>query len=187
MPKTGGTTTDRLFELSGLPLLWRDPQSSPLKHVPPIDHPNLPPLMDRTRVINIRRLPQWLLSNWQHKRGLMGLDLEPQMMCQGFFYRHKDQKWYPADWWLDLLGVNESWVCLRLEYLKGDLLKTFADFEPIGWKEACSIRLARERNRNSYSRTIEKWFSAKDLTRIYEMNPRWTALEVQCYGKTLDL
>ena len=108
----------------------------------------------------------------------MGLDLAPEMMCKGLFYRHQDKTWYPADWWLDRLEVDEEWICLRLEYLKADLLNVFKSFEPIG--------LAGQRNRNQYSRNLKKWFNSNDLNKIYEMNPKWTSLEVRCYGKTLD-
>ena len=101
LPKTAGTTTDRLFQLSGLPLVWRDDQSSPDKHLPPSEHHILPALGHRKKLINIRRLPDWLLSNFHHKQLLMKLDIDIEPMKKGFFYKAKSNTWLPADWWLE--------------------------------------------------------------------------------------
>ena len=108
LPKTAGTTTDQLFVASGLPLLWHDSQSSPVKHLPPAEHPQASalPLAGRQRVANFRRLPTWLLSNLQHKTGLMELEVDPEPMRCGLFWRARQQQWLPADWWLERFGID---------------------------------------------------------------------------------
>ncbi len=187
LPKTAGTSTDRLFELSGLPLLWRDAQTSPLKHLPLSEHPENLSVGDRQKLLNVRRLPYWLLSNFHHKKLFMGLEIDEKHMQKGFFYRVNEKRWLPADWWLSRMGVDDSWLGLRVEHLKSDLLKIFAKYEPINFSSRCSIVLSRERNKNRYMRNLNKWFSANQIHELYSNNPRWTALERRVYGDILNL
>lgn len=185
LPKTAGTTTDQLFVASGLPLLWRDSQDSPVKHLPPSEHPHASdlPLHGRQPVANFRRLPSWLLSNLQHKRGLMGLEVDHEPMRRGLFWRQRQQEWLPADWWLDRFGIDDSWTLLRVERLKADFLACLAAHEPIGRSARWRVRLVPARNRNRYARDLGQWFSPADLEAIYAANPRWAALEKRLYGQ----
>lgn len=187
LPKTAGTTTDQLFAASGLPLLWHDSQSSPVKHLPSSEHPQLAqlPLTGKHGVANFRRLPHWLLSNWQHKIRLMGLELDPVPMREGLFWRERQQQWLPADWWLERFGINENWTLLRVEQLKTDFLGCLALHEPIGLRARWRVRRVPARNRNAYTRDLSQWFSAADLQRLYAANPRWAALEQRLYGNLM--
>ena len=184
LPKTAGTTTERLFIASRLPLLWNDPQSSPLKHLPPSDHPDRDslPLRNQHRILNFRRLPSWLLSNLHHKRKMMGLSLDDAPMRAGLFWRERQQHWLPADWWLDRLDVNQDWSLLRVEHLKCDFLKCLRQYQPVSICAQCRVLLVSSRNRNRYQRALQDWFSPSDLKSIYAANPRWAALEQLTYG-----
>jgi len=187
LPKTAGTTTDALFEASGLKLYWRDDQSSPRKHLPPHDHPALPelPLVGRQLISNFRRLPYWLLSNHQHKRIGMELDIAEEPMRRGLFYRHREQAWLPADWWLDRFGIDESWLLLRCEHLKRDFLSTVGKRESLGLRAALHVLRVPVYNRRAYERRLSDWFDASDLEVIYRSNPRWASLEERVYGRLL--
>ena len=187
LPKTAGTTTDQLFVASGLRLLWRDSQATRLKHLPPSEHPARGelPLAGRRLVANFRRLPHWLLSNHHHKLQHMGLSIETAPMRQGLFWRDRDQAWYPADWWLNRFGVDERWILLRVEHLKSDFLSCLRTHEPIGRVSRWRVRLVNGRNRSSYSRKLESWFTPSDLEALYSANPLWTALEQELYGDLL--
>lgn len=187
LPKTAGTTTDQLFVASGVPLLWHDSQASPVKHLPPADHPARAelPLAGRQPVANFRRLPHWLLSNYQHKRKLMGLEVDPAPMLRGLFWRDRQQEWLPADWWLERFGIDDTWSLLRVERLKADFLACLARHEPIGRRARWRVRLAQSRNRNRYPMDLAQWFSPANLEVVYAANPRWAALERQLYGVLL--
>ena len=189
LPKTAGTTTDQLFEASGIHLSWKDSQSSYLKHLPPRDHPNceLIPFAGKQPVVNFRRLPFWLVSNYQHKIQRMGLQLSIDPMKRGLFWRDRDNQWLPADWWIYRLGIDTSWSFLRVESLKLDFLACLASFEPISLRKQFKVRLVSSRNKSKYNRTLAKWFDSQDLSRIYEANPLWTNLEQQVYGSLLDI
>lgn len=188
LPKTAGTSTDALFAASGLPLLWRDSQHSPEKHLPPADHPSAAdlPLAGRRPMANFRRLPHWLLSNLQHKRIGMGLEVDPAPMRQGLFYRHREERWLPADWWLERFGIDDSWLLLRSERLKRDLLFALRREEGLGLRASLRVLAVPARNRNRYRRRLADWFSAADLQAAYAANPRWAALEQRLYGGLLQ-
>lgn len=188
LPKTAGTTTDQLFVASGLPLLWHDSQHSPVKHLPPGEHPEATrlPLASRQPVANFRRLPSWLLSNLQHKTGLMGLEVDPEPMRRGLFWRARQEQWLPADWWLERFGIDDQWLLLRVERLKADFLACLAAHEPIGRRARWRVRLVSARNRNRYDRELAQWFTPSDLSNLYAANPRWAALEQKLYGCLLE-
>ena len=187
LPKTAGTTTESLFLASGVNLLWNDPQSNPIKHLPPLEHPHASdlPLVDQHCVLNFRRLPHWLLSNYQHKRTKMGLLLDASPMQNGFFWRHQMQEWLPADWWLKRLSVDKSWTFLRVEYLKRDFIECLSTYEAISPLSYLRMHLVPSLNRNRYDHSLQSWFSNKDLKKIYHVNPLWSAFELATYGSLL--
>ena len=184
LPKAAGTSTDALFAVSGIPLLWRDCQQTPLKHLPWGEHPgvDLPPLQGKRLMVNLRRLPSWLLSNHHHKATFMGLQLDAEPMRRGLFYRQQQQAWLPADWWLKRFGVDESWLLLRSDQLKSDFLRVVSCHEGLGRRARLRLLLVPAANRNSYRRNLASWFSADDLKTLYAANPHWAALEASVYG-----
>lgn len=187
LPKTAGTTTDLLFQRTGLPLLWRDSQSSPSKHLPFEEHFELPASLSlpRLRVINFRRLPWWLLSAHHHKILSMEITPESAPLADGLFYRHQLKAWLPADWWLDRFGVDEQWTFLRVEHLKSDFLQLLKCHQPVGLRSRFRILLTRARNRHVYNRQLSSWFSSLQLQSIYAANPRWAVIERRLYGDLL--
>ena len=189
LPKTAGTTTERLFLASGIDLLWNDPQTSSLKHLPPLDHPRASdlPIAGQHPLLNFRRLPNWLLSNYHHKTNMMGLHLNDEPMRNGLFWRHRMQQWLPADWWLNRLCVDQSWTFLRVESLKEDFLKCLSQHERISPLASLRIRLVSSRNRNVYDRSPQSWFSKHDLETLYAANPLWSSFELAAYGSLLTL
>lgn len=187
LPKTAGTTTDRLFQASALKLLWNDPQNSPLKHLPPSEHPRVAdlPLSGQHRLVNFRRLPSWLLSNLQHKRQMMGLDVDCEPMRRGLFWRERQQQWLPADWWLERFAIDETWTLLRVEALKADFLACLRQYEPIPRSARWRVQMVSARNRNRYQRRLSEWFQSDDLNSLYKANPIWADLERRVYGSLL--
>lgn len=187
LPKTGGTTTDQLFTASNIPILWRDSQDSASKHLPFGMHSELTDfrMNSQIKVSNFRRLPSWLLSNHQHKLQRMGLELPLEYMRKGLFWRDRDQKWLPADWWLERFDIDDKWHFLRVEYLKTDFLHCLSKFEPVGIFSRFKIRSISSRNCNNYVHRLANWFSSSDLLSLYSMNPRWASIESELYGNLL--
>lgn len=190
LPKTAGTTTEKLFKCSGIPLLWNDDQSSPLKHLPLSEHPSkneLPPVSQHQFVVNFRRLPFWLLSNMQHKKIMMNLSIDSSPMSSGMFWRDRDQAWLPADWWLERFGVDQEWTLLRVDHLKYDFLRFVQLYEPLSFRSRLRVRFASSLNRNNYERKLSNSFSSSDIKCMYAANPLWAELEIRAYGNLLSL
>lgn len=187
LPKTAGTSTDRLFESSGLFLHWNDDQSSYLKHLPPTEHPSfdLQLLNGRQPVVNFRRLPLWLISNYQHKLQRMKLILPIEPISNGLFWREREQNWLPADWWINRFGIDSNWCFLRVESLKSDFLNCLSSYQPISLCKRLQVYSCSPKNKSNYNRSLSKWFSHKDLVRIYDANPLWAQLEEGIYGSLL--
>jgi hypothetical protein len=183
LPKTAGTTTDELFLRSGVPLLWRDSQASAAKHLPASEHPEASALLreDRRNVINIRRLPDWLLSNYQHKTQRMGLRLDFEPVRQGYFYRHRQQEWLPADWWLTRFAVDDDWQFLRVEHLKPDFLRLVQTQEAVGLRGRLAISLTTARNRTRYARGAQSSFTPGDVASMRRTNPLWARFQARLY------
>ncbi len=188
LPKTAGTTTEKLFRASGIPLLWNDPQDSPVKHLPPYEHPRTLdlPLHECQHVVNFRRLPSWLLSNYHHKIKKMRLDIPFDPVAKGFFWRDRIGEWLPADWWLERFSVNENWSILRVEHIKQDFLDCLTLNQPINCFSSLRVHFVPSMNQNSYKKNLSEWFSLSDLNQLYETNPRWATLEKHVYGRLLS-
>ena len=173
LPKTAGTSTERLFIASGVPIIWNDPQSSPMKHLPLNVHPFSAklPLNNQQPVVNFRRLPYWLLSNLQHKRKMMNLDVPSDPMRKGLFWRHRDQTWLPADWWLERFSVTSDFLFLRVEYLKQDFLKSFRTTIQLDFLIIYVFDLAKSKNSNIYQRNLCDWFSPMIFNKSIKLTP----------------
>ena len=84
---------------------------------------------DRHKFINFRKLEDWLISDWNHKRTHMNLpDLSFNPVRSGLYYSLRlGGTWTSADWWLNYFSVDSSFQYLRLEFLEEDINKDASD------------------------------------------------------------
>ena len=113
----------------------------------------------------------------------MNLDVPSDPMRKGLFWRHRDQTWLPADWWLERFSVTSDFLFLRVEYLKQDFLKCLQNYHSIGFSNYLRVRFSKAKNSNIYQRNLCDWFSPDDIQQIYKTNPIWATLEQQAYGQ----
>ena len=125
LPKTGGTTMNKLFRERGLPNVKVDPDDTPKKHdsIALREGRGGWKAGNKKRFITTRRLEQWLISDWNHKRKHMGLEnLDFLPVRSGLFYSVRlGGIWVAADWWLKYFEVDSNINTLRLEYLQEDI------------------------------------------------------------------
>ncbi|MBC1265335.1 hypothetical protein FPZ61_14550 [Synechococcus sp. BSA11S] len=191
LPKTGGTTMNRLFRSLALPAVEVDADSDRAKH----DSVTLRESRgswragDRRRFISSRRLSSWLLSDWRHKRRHMGLpDLPLEPVRSGLFYSLRlGGVWVAADWWLRYFDPGDSVTTLRLEHLAEDLNRHLLPLLPSAGAQLLEGILPRENarpaNSPSGSGPAESVpFSAEDLARQRCVNPLWAEWEQRVYG-----
>jgi GT2 family glycosyltransferase/tetratricopeptide (TPR) repeat protein len=186
LPRSGGTATAywwaEVASRYGLNILI-DRDDSTTKH----DNCSTRQLRERgfrrggpASVMNFRRLPAWLESNYRYACR-QGLDVPEARYLAGEFFSFRLGKWCPADWWLDYFdaGNIDRLVPLeRLEEALQDLLQS-----AFGLPVPQGLTLPRM---NSISAEIP--FGADwpvlDWSEAYRQNPAWAELEGRAYGAT---
>lgn len=136
---------------------------------------------NRLRLITARPLAEWLLSDWHHKRRLMGLpDLDFEPVKSGLFYSLRlGGVWVAADWWLSYFQVDQSVIPLRLSHLAEDVNRWVLPLLPEG---QVPFRFdfrenARPQAGDVSSSSKAHSFSSVDLERLRHVNPRWSSWE----------
>ena len=183
LPKTGGTSMNRLFQERKLNGVEVDDDSTSLKHDSVALRESRGPWRAnaRQRFITSRRLEDWLISDWEHKRRHMqlpNLDFEP--VRSGLFYSLRlGGTWVAADWWLQYFELDERVTALRLEALHDDLNRLLLPLLPEGTTPFEAP--PRENTRPAQANQMPS-FSSAERQRIAAVNPRWDAWQKKVYG-----
>ena len=181
LPKTGGTSTARLFRSLNIEGISVDPDHVDEKHESVETrmvglNPNQIP---KKTIITSRRLSSWLLSDWHHKTKKMGLSLPFEPVRCGLFYSLRlGGIWVSADYWIHYFKAKNCTHVVRLENLEEDSNRIVVPL--LATKINC-LKFPTS-NANNYKRKIERFFSGADLKRIYQNNPAWTSWEEEIYG-----
>lgn len=135
----------------------------------------------RKRFITSRRLEDWLISDWAHKRRHMQLpDLDFEPVRSGLFYSLRlGGTWVAADWWLQYFEIDETITALRLEALHDDLNRLVLPLLPQG---TAPFDAPPQKNSRPKSQSGSQGFSPDDRRRIAVVNPRWNAWQHNVYG-----
>ena len=183
LPKTGGTSTARLFRSLDIPGISVDPDEIDAKHESiqyRLQDGSLKK-KNRTTIITSRRLATWLLSDWHHKTKKMGLQLPFNPVKSGLFYSLRlGGTWVAADYWIQYFNATSCTHTIRLENLEEDSNRYVLPLLPKGTKP---LKFPHS-NTNQYSHKIEDFISKQDLKRIYENNPAWSSWEKETYGNS---
>jgi hypothetical protein len=184
LPKTGGTSMNRLFREHPISGVQVDPDDTAQKHdsVALRESRGAWQAGSRTRFITIRRLDQWLISDWQHKRRHMNLpDLDFEPVRSGLFYSVRlGGTWVAADWWLQYFELDKQVISLRLEHLQDDLNHHLLPLLPAG---TLPFQTPPRENAKPTVLGDQPGFSAGDLERIAAVNPRWRSWQQGVYGR----
>lgn len=181
LPKTGGTSTARLFRSLNIDGISVDPDHVDAKHDSIETRTcNLnPSQLGKKTLITSRRLSSWLLSDWHHKTKKIGLSLpfEP-VKCGLFFSLRLGGIWVSADYWIQYFNARTCTHVIRLEHLEEDSNKLVRPLLPPGTPKLTFP----SQNINLYEKSIEYYFGARDLKRIHMNNPAWSEWEQEIYG-----
>ena len=175
LPKTGGTSMNRLFRDRTDAGVQIDPDDTPAKH----DSISLREgrsswrCANRQRFITFRSLESWLISDWNHKRRhLQSPDLDFNPVRSGLFYSLRlGGTWVAADWWLHYFQVDHNVTALRLNHLVDDLNRHVLPLLPSGSRRFQDL----PRENAADSDMDAPFFTPHDRERIAATNPRWTA------------
>ena len=186
LPKTGGTSMNRLFRQRALAGVDVDRDDTAAKHdsVALREQRSSWRAGPRRFFITARRLDHWLISDWQHKRrhlNLPDLDFEP-VRCGLFFSLRLGGTWVAADWWLQYFEISEEVTALRLEHLTADLNTHLLPMLPSGTAPFTSLPRVNAAGHTD----VAPVFTAADRQRIAAVNPRWSLWQQQLYGPEAD-
>ena len=188
LPKTGGTSMNRALRTPSIRGVEVDDDSTALKHdsVERRESRGSWRAGSRKRFITCRRLEQWLISDWEHKRRHMNMpDLDFAPVRSGLFYSLRlGGTWVAADWWLHYFALDEDVVSLRLECLHDDLNRLMLPMLPAGTPHFNEV--SRENAKPKQQFTPNNALSSDDLSRIAAVNPRWDHWQESVYGKGID-
>lgn len=183
LPKTGGDATAAM--LASVPGLvhFSDPPSSNDKHLPFFAREA--EIAGRLLVMNIRRLPAWILSA-AHHRAAHGV--HPEYRPLPLEAREEmTSKTDPDDLlrWMTDRGRLSPAVWLRTEVLEQDVLALLERLgvrtEPVRRRVLAVGRV----NEGNYGADFRELFSAEQIRRCYECNPVWADIELRVYGDLL--
>lgn len=185
MPKTAGDMTLRLFHMFPQLLVHADPRNTNDKHARFRDRN--PEIKGKSLLLNIRRLPSWMLSYAHHKarRGLypeytpLSMDSPYQMaysdMADRTLHAYTDGGRYTIDRWLRAERIVDDFLVFAESLIEIDVeqMKRIEGTEPV--------------NTNSYDKELDHWFTPRLVEQMYARNPTWAAIEAQVYGNLVTL
>ena len=183
LPKTGGTTVHNLFKTMDIPGLHVDDNNSKTKH-DSLEHREKTGWVSGKRkpFITFRRLEDWLISDWMHKKTWMGLeDLPFEPVQSGLFYSLRlGGTWVAADWWIQYFQIDDTFTFLRLEHLEDDINKKLMHYVA---ESAKPIKIKTRDNKNQNREKLNEThkIAAKNLDQIKLANPKWASIEADLY------
>ena len=179
LPKTGGMATADLFRLFPELIVLGDFEEDNSKHT--LFSAREEMVRGKTLAMNFRRLPHWVLSRAQHvARWGVHPDYEPIPMASPDELADSD---FPDDR-LDLYTDRgrfkvDAW--LRMEHLADDFLAFISSYTDVSEERRRAVRDAPPVNAHDYDHELASWFTADQIDRMYQRNPRWAELEGELY------
>jgi hypothetical protein len=180
LPKTGGDATRAmLMSVPGL-VRFADPVDSNDKHMPFFGREA--EVSGKLLVMNIRRLPAWVLSGAQHKARhglhpdyrpapLESLDeISSRTAADDLLRWMTDHGRFRVDRWL------------RTECLDDDVLALLEELGELTDPVRRAVTAVGRVNDGDYRHDMIEEFTADQLARLYELNPVWAEIERRAYG-----
>lgn len=184
LAKAGGETTHALFRVFPEVIEFADKAHTVAQHTAFQDRPD--EVAGKQRVLNIRRLPSWMLSFhvWKSMVGLLP-DFEKLPMLSP----HQIAESNAADAFLaryrkpDKPNID---VWFRTEHMVDDFLAFIAQHTEVTPEREKAARELPRVNEHMYDKAIDHWFTSAHIRLMYLSNPAWATVERAVYGDTID-
>jgi hypothetical protein len=180
LPKTGGTATLELFLLFPEVIAFADVDESNVKHTTFGERAE--EVAGKTLVMNMRRLPFWVLSRAQHvARWGVYPNYEPIPMASSQDLSESD---FPDERLSLYTDGNRFQVdrWFRMEHLAGDFLEFVSELTEVTEQQRQRVSQLPLLNSHDYDHEIGTWFTPEQVERVYQRNPVWAAVEERVYG-----
>lgn len=184
LAKAGGEMTHALFGLFPEAVEYADKAQTVEQHMAFEDR--LDQVADKQRVLNIRRLPSWMLSFhvWKSVIGLLPDFEESPMLsphqiaesnaADAFLARYREPDNPQIDTWI------------RTEHMIDDFLAFIADHAEVTPEREEAARNLPRINELVYDKAIDHWFTSAHIKLMYVNNPEWAKVEAYVYGDLSD-
>lgn len=178
LAKAGGEMTHAMFNVFPDLVEFADPPHTVVQHTSFDDRAEQ--LVGKQRVLNIRRLPSWMLSFhvWKSMRGLLP-DFEPSPMLSP----HQMADSNVADEFLARYRPPQGGidVWLRTDRLIDDFLAFAARHTEVTDAQREAVHALPRVNELVYDKAIDHWFTSAHIRLMYLRNPNWAAVEARVY------
>ncbi|HET6830897.1 MAG TPA: class I SAM-dependent methyltransferase [Solirubrobacterales bacterium] len=184
LPKAGGDATQEMLAAAPGPVRYASAPDSNDKHDPFARHEA--EVAGKLRVMNIRRLPAWILSMAHHKATSGAWpDYEPQPLPS---VEEMAASTEPDDTLRFMTDGSRFPVgrWLRQERLSEDVAALLADLGAPTDSARAAIAAVPHRA-NDYDHDLASMFSPEQVRRMYALNPAWAEIERRVYGDLHEL
>jgi hypothetical protein len=182
LAKAGGEMTHAMFNVFPELIEFADPPHTVEQHTSFDDRAD--ELVSKQRVLNIRRLPSWMLSFhvWKSMRGLL-----PDFRLSPMLSPHQIADSNIADAFLARYRPPQGGidVWLRTDRLIDDFLAFVSQRTEVTDERREAVRSLPRVNELAYDKQVDHWFTSAHIRLMYLRNPAWTAVEMKVYGDTL--
>ncbi|HEY1522059.1 MAG TPA: hypothetical protein VGF70_03525 [Solirubrobacteraceae bacterium] len=180
LPKTAGDATLAMFQAVPGLVQFADPADSNDKHMPFFGRE--PEVAGKLLVMNIRRLPAWVLSGAQHQaRHGVFPDYRPGPLESWEQITSRTDADDLVRWMTDH-GRFEVGRWLRAECLTEDVLGLLDELGELSPQTRSAVTSVGRVNEGDYPREQAGRISADQLARLYSLNPVWAGVERRLYG-----
>ncbi|MEZ5156472.1 MAG: hypothetical protein R2718_10225 [Solirubrobacterales bacterium] len=183
LPKAAGDATAAMFAAVPGLVRYQTPIDSNHKHDGFWVHAEA--IGDRTRVMNLRRLPSWILSAANHKaRSGLYPDYKPLPMPSVEEMADETDPAHLLRWMTGPDLPVERW--LRAETLASDVEQLLLDVGVAAADAAAAVRSVPWTG-NDYDHDVASIFTPGQISNMYERNPDWATAEIEAYGDILSV
>lgn len=186
LPKTGGTTTLSMFNNLDIELLMDD-KTDPSKHqtysvrdsiyaLNKTSNNVLEKIEGKDRILGFRRLPNFLLSFYYHRKNFNNLDLDLNNIKKCVIDNSTCDKL--------LLGYEPEKVkhWIRVENITEDFISAIGNYTTKIPTESLNNIVD---NSNTYNKDVFSHFTKSEITSMYDLSPVWTSIEKRLYGNLI--
>jgi hypothetical protein len=179
LPKTGGDATLAMFQAVPGLVQFADPADSNDKHQPFFAREEQ--VVGKLLVMNIRRLPDWVVSGAHHKaRHGVFPDYRPAPLESAEEITGRTDADDLLRWMTDRgRFAVERW--LRTESLQDDMLNLLAELGVGGEEVRRAVAGVGRVNEGGYAAGAVE-LTPEQLVRLYALNPLWAGVERRVYG-----
>lgn len=154
------------------------------KYDPPFEY-SREELLAKDKILNIRRLPSYILSRSEYRLKIKNTPYTKDNMLKGFS-EGGGHPGHHVDRVLEkYIEENEPVHWLRSEHINEDFIKCMSNYYDLTDEHKKHLLPAKYNTNDNYDKNINNLFSKSDMEEMYNNCPLWTKYEEEIYGDLL--